>query len=149
MSETLTQQPPSTLAEDTTSSPVERPRTDVLEQLLQPEVQASLSQLVESLPKLTEMVGTLTKAYDLGLAIATDRVLLEDLAGGMKEFVQPLQGKVKELAVAAMEANDRARMDQTTIGAFGLLRMLKDPQVQKALRYFQAFLHVLSEHEKA
>ena len=36
---------------------------DILEQLLQPEVQQSLTTLVEQLPKLTELVNILTKSY--------------------------------------------------------------------------------------
>ncbi|UOF90311.1 DUF1641 domain-containing protein [Fodinisporobacter ferrooxydans] len=120
----------------------------LLEQLLKPEVQESLTVLIESLPKLTEMVSFLTKAYDLTQMIATDRVLIEDFAGGIREFIKPVEGKVKELAAAAIEANDRAQADQSTIGVFGLLRMLKDPQVQQTFRFAQAFLNVLSEQKK-
>lgn len=36
----------------------------------------------------------------------------------------------------------------TTIGLFGLLRMLKDPQVQKLFRFAQAYLEVTGEKQK-
>ena len=39
-------------------------KLDVLDQLLKPEVQESLTTLVEQLPKLTELVNLLTKSYD-------------------------------------------------------------------------------------
>ena len=51
-------------------------RPDVpLEQLLKPEVQESLTTLVDNLPKLTEMLTVMTKAYDFGKSVATDPVL--------------------------------------------------------------------------
>jgi len=127
---------------------VEAKPTDVLDQLIKPEVQESLTILVENLPKLAEMVTVLTKAYDFAQSVATDRVLIDDLKGGLEEFVQPIQEKAKGIAVAAIEAGERAQADTTTIGLFGMLKMLKDPQVQKSLRYAQAFLSVMAEKQQ-
>ncbi len=149
MSETTAQQAAAqeTVApENSTSSSAKQP--DVLDQLMKPEVQESLTMLVENLPKLTEMVTLLTKTYDFAQSVATDRVLIDDLAGGMQEIVKPIQEKAKDYAAAAIEANDRAQADANTIGLFGLLRMLKDPQVQKMFRFGQAFLDVLAERQK-
>lgn len=137
MSETLTQEPQ-----------VVRGELDVLDQLMKPEVQKSLSELVENLPKLAEMVTMMTKVYDVAQSLATDRVLIEDLKGGLEEFVKPIGDTAKGLASAAIEANDRSNLDSSTIGLFGLLKMLKDPQVQKMFRFTQAFLEVLSERQK-
>ncbi|UUZ82233.1 DUF1641 domain-containing protein [Paenibacillus sp. P26] len=130
------------------SQPASTGKPDVLDQLMKPEVQESLTVLVENLPKLAEMVTLLTKAYDLVQNLATDRVLIEDLKGGMEEFVKPIQEKAKDYASAAIEANDRAQADSATIGLFGLLRMLKDPQVQKTFRFAQAFLDVMAERQR-
>jgi uncharacterized protein YjgD (DUF1641 family) len=121
---------------------------DVLDQLLKPEVQESLVVLVESLPKLSEMVTCMTKAYDFAQSIATDKVLIDDLKGGFSEFIQPVQEKVKGVASAVIEAKDRAQTNQTTIGLFGLLRLLKDPQVQQAFHFVQAFLEIMAERKK-
>ncbi|MCL6442406.1 MAG: DUF1641 domain-containing protein [Alicyclobacillus sp.] len=126
-----------------------REQSDVLEKLLDPEVQASLTELVGNLPKLVEMVRFLTKAYDFGVAVATDKVLIEDLTGGVTEFAKPIIATVKGYAAAAMEASDRAKADNTPIGLFGLVKMLKDPQMQKMLHFVQSFLAVLAEKEKA
>jgi len=121
---------------------------DVLDQLMKPEVQQSLTVLVENLPKLAEMTTVLTKAYDLVQTVANDRVLIDDLKGGMEEFVKPIQEKAKGIAQAAIEANDRSQVETTTVGLFGLLKMLKDPQVQKTLRFAQAFLEVSAERKQ-
>jgi len=125
---------------------VERNSQDVLDQLLKPEVQESLTVLVDNLPKLAEMVTFLTKAYDFAQNIVTDKVLINDFAHGIGEVAKPVVEKTKEIAAAAIEANDRAQTETAgTIGLFGILRMLKDPQVQKTLRFTQAFLQALAE----
>jgi uncharacterized protein YjgD (DUF1641 family) len=153
MSQATIQQPPtqeaSSVENQAVSSAVNSRQTDVLDQLLKPEIQESLTVLVENLPKLAEMVTFLTKSYDVAQSLLTDRVLLDDLMGGMQEFVKPVEGKVKEVAAAAIEANERAEANQaTTIGLFGLLKMLKDPQVQKLFRFAQAYLDIMSEQQK-
>lgn len=122
---------------------------DVLDQLMKPEIQQSLTVLVENLPKLAEMTTVLTKTYDLVQTVANDHVLINDLKGGMEEFVKPIQDKAKGIAQAAIEASDRSQAEtSTTVGLFGLLKMLKDPQVQKALRFAQAFLEVTAERQQ-
>jgi len=122
---------------------------DVLDQLTKPEIQQSLTVLVENLPKLAEMVTTLTKAYDFAHGLATDKVLINDFAAGIGEFVKPVADTAKGIASAAMEAGERAQADASaTIGLFGMLKMLKDPEVQKTLRFAQAFLNVLAERKQ-
>lgn len=138
------------MSETTTQETVLAPasREDVLDLLMKPEVQNSLTVLVENMPKLAEMVTLMTKAYDFVQSVTTDQVLIDDLKGGMEEFVKPVTEKAKGIASAAIEASDRSQAETTTIGLFGLLKMLKDPQVQQSLRYAQAFLEVLGERRK-
>lgn len=144
MSQT-TQQAAAEVASTATMTPQQ---TDVLDQLMKPEIQQSLTVLVENLPKLAEMTTVLTKTYDLVQTVANDRVLIDDLKGGMEEFVKPIQDKAKGIAQAAIEANDRSQAETTTVGLFGLLKMLKDPQVQKTLRFAQAFLEISAERQQ-
>ncbi|MEV5029953.1 DUF1641 domain-containing protein [Paenibacillus sp. LPE1-1-1.1] len=130
----------------------EKQSLDVLDQLMKPEVQQSLTVLVDNLPKLAEMVTLMTKAYDFAQNIATDKVLINDFAQGIGEFVKPVQEKAKGIATAAIEAGERSQeAANTSVGLFAMLKMLKDPEVQKTLRFAQAFLSVLSErkNEKA
>jgi uncharacterized protein YjgD (DUF1641 family) len=120
---------------------------DILDQLLKPEVQQSLTTLVEELPKLTEMVSVLTKYYDIAQSLATDEILKNDTASAIKEFAEPVKKTAKNVAATAMEAKDRAEGSHEVIGLFGMLRLLKDPQVQKVLRFAQSYLEVVSERE--
>lgn len=145
MSQPNTQQVANEAAATATQAPVQQ---DVLDQLMKPEVQQSLNVLVENLPKLAEMTTVLTKAYDLVQTVANDPVLMSDLKGGMEEFVKPLQDKAKGIAQAAIEANERSQDETSTVGLFAMLKMLKDPQVQKTLRFTQAFLEVMAERQR-
>ncbi|MFJ8246172.1 DUF1641 domain-containing protein [Peribacillus asahii] len=138
MSETSTQQK----SEALTAS---QEQLDVLDQLLKPEVQESLTTLVEQLPKLTELVNILTKSYDLAQAVATDEVLKSDTVSAITEIVEPVTHSVKGLAATAIEAKDRADANHEVIGLFGILKMLKDPQAQKLFRFANAFLQITAE----
>ncbi|MDI7742787.1 MAG: DUF1641 domain-containing protein [Psychrobacillus sp.] len=122
-------------------------RTDLLDQLLKPEVQESLTTLVEQLPKLTEVVTLLTKTYDLAQLVATDEVLKSDTVSAIKEMSEPVIGSVKSIAATAIEAKDRADATNETIGLFGLLKLLKDPEAQKLFRFANAFLEVQAERK--
>lgn len=122
-------------------------RDDILEQLLKPEVQESLTALVDQLPKLVELVGTMTQAFDIAQTVANDKVLINDTKGAIKEIVEPLVDEVKVIAATAIEAKDRAEESTEVIGLFGLLRMLKDPQAQKLFRFVNAYLEVAGEYD--
>ena len=135
MSETTTQ----SKSEQLTSS------QDILDQLLKPEVQESLTTLVEQLPKLTELVNLLTKSYDFAQSVATDEVLKNDTVGAITEFATPVVDTVKGLAATVIEAKDRADANNEVIGLFGLLKMMKDPEAQKLFRFANAFLQISAE----
>jgi len=122
---------------------------NALNQLLNPEVQQRLTIIVDNLPKLSEIVTLLTNTYDVAQSLLTDDVLKEDLLGGVKEFIEPIEGTVKGLAATAIEANDRAEANtSSSIGLFDLLRMFKDPQTQKLFRFVQAYLDITNEKQK-
>ena len=120
---------------------------NLLDQLLKPEVQQSLTVLVEQLPKLTELITVLTKNLEVVKSLVTDEVLKEDTVGAIKEVAEPVIHSAKHLAANVIEAKDRAEESQEVIGIFGLLKLLKNPQAQKMLRFLNAFLKVAAEKE--
>ena len=144
MSETITQTKSEQKAAEASAI---KQRDDLLDQLLKPEVQESLTALVDQLPKLVELVGAMTQAYDIAQTVANDKVLINDTKGAIKEIVEPLVDEVKVIAATAIEAKDRAEESTEVIGLFGLLRMLKDPQAQKLFRFVNAYLEVAGEHD--
>ncbi|MBD8844705.1 DUF1641 domain-containing protein [Bacillus megaterium] len=140
--------PPST-DESGKSTVLSEEQMNALNQLLNPEVQQRLTIIVDNLPKLSEIVTLLTNTYDVAQSLLTDDVLKEDLLGGVKEFIEPVEGTVKGLAATAIEANDRAEANASnSIGLFDLLRMFKDPQTQKLFRFVQAYLDITNEKQK-
>lgn len=132
---------------DQTNASVSQSQQDLIDQLLKPEVQESLTVLVDQLPKLTELVNILTKSYDFAQSVATDEVLKSDTVGAITEILEPVKETAKEVAATAIEAKDRAEASNETIGLFGLLRMLKDPQAQKLFRFVNSYLEVMNERE--
>ena len=142
MPETMTQTKPE---QETVQISASQGQLDVLDQLLKPEVQESLTTLVEQLPKLTELVNILTKSYDFAQTVATDEVLKSDTVGAITELVEPVKDTVKSMAATAIEAKDRADESNEVIGLFGLLKLLKDPQAQKMFRFVNAYLQVSAE----
>ncbi|WP_330938208.1 DUF1641 domain-containing protein [Bacillus licheniformis] len=133
---------------DQTNESVSQSQRDLIDQLLKPEVQESLTVLVDQLPKLTELVNILTKSYDFAQSVATDEVLKNDTVGAITEILEPVKDTAKEIAATAIEAKDRADESNEVIGLFGLLKMLKDPQAQKLFRFVQSYLQIMSEREK-
>ncbi|MCY7769488.1 DUF1641 domain-containing protein [Bacillus haynesii] len=133
---------------DQTNESVSQSQRDLIDQLLKPEVQESLTTLVDQLPKLTELVNILTKSYDFAQSVATDEVLKNDTVGAITEILEPVKDTTKEIAATAIEAKDRADESNEVIGLFGLLKMLKDPQAQKLFRFVQSYLQIMSEREK-
>lgn len=123
-------------------------KLDILDQLLNPEVQESLTALVEQLPKLTELVTVMTKSYDFVQAISTDEVLKSDTVGAITEIAGPVVGSLKNVAATTLEAKERAENSTESIGLFGLMKMIKDPQAQKMFRFLNAFLQVNAENNK-
>ncbi|MNL86699.1 hypothetical protein D3C87_2155140 [compost metagenome] len=49
------------------------------------------------------------------------------------------------MAATVIEAKDRANESSENITLFGMMRMIKDPQVQKMLRFMNAYLQVSGE----
>lgn len=142
MPETMTQTKPE---QETVQISASQGQLDVLDQLLKPEVQESLTTLVEQLPKLTELVNILTKSYDFAQTVATDEVLKSDTVSAITELVEPVKDTVKSMGATAIEAKDRADESNEVIGLFGLLKLLKDPQAQKMFRFVNAYLQISAE----
>lgn len=124
-------------------------QADLLNQLLQPEIQQALIAIIDNLPKLSIMATVLVKTYDTSQSLLTDNVLKKDTIEALKQFAEPIEDTVKNVAANAIEAKDRAEAhSSTSIGVFGLLRMLKDPQIQKVFRFVQAYVDIANEKQK-
>lgn len=131
--------------ESSTNLAAQPEQHDILDQLLKPEVQELLNTLIEQLPKLSELVNLLTKAYDFAQLVATDELLKKDTVGAIQEIAVPVKDTIKNIAATVIEAKDQAEESNEVIGLFGLLKMIKDPQAQKCFRLINALLKVSAE----
>lgn len=120
----------------------------LLEKLKDPEIQQSLDTILDNLPKLAEMTEMLTQTYDVCQNLTKDRVFVEDTIGGMKEFIQPLHQKAKEVASTVIEANDQAKSSTKTYGLLAVIKLLNDPQIQNILRFSEAYLKIAEEKKQ-
>lgn len=136
------------LEEENVQKSLPQGERELLDQLLNPEVQQSLTTLVEQLPKLTELVTFLTQNLEVIKSLATDEVTKADTVGAIKELAEPILDSAKKLAANVIEARDRAEESEEVIGIFGLLKLMKDPQTQKVFRFLNAYLQVTAENDK-
>lgn len=145
---------------------------DVSDVLLDPKVQTSLNTVLEKMPQLAELMETLTKneetlkslntvmeslprlakllhlvdrVYAAAEDAVTDGSTLEGIVKVAQGYTAPVVEKVQQGRQAFEVAKERAEHDQTRYTVFSLLKMLKDPNVQKALRFTQAMLDALNE----
>ncbi|QQE80087.1 DUF1641 domain-containing protein [Alicyclobacillus sp. SO9] len=123
----------------------EKPTLDVTELLLQPEVQHAVTELIQQLPKLAPLISLLGTGVEVATEALSDAEMMGGLETMVREKAKPLQTTVKNASEAIREAKSRAEKDNTYIGIFGVLRLLKDPNVQYALRFVQGMSDVVSE----
>lgn len=137
----------------------------VLEVLTSPRVTNALSRAGDDLADLIDLIiryhrsGTIRKALELitffsVLSEALSTASVARMAESANEFLlagdQLLSGiecvgGVKGLARALKEASLEAEQDQGTIGVVGLLRVLKEPDVQRATKFFLHFLKAVGK----
>ncbi|WAA13000.1 DUF1641 domain-containing protein [Fervidibacillus halotolerans] len=121
---------------------------ELLDLLLKPEVQQSLTALVEQLPKLNELVQVLTKYQDIVQSLASDEILKREMFEAMRDTITPAKQSIQQVAQNVIEAKEAAEKSEEVIGLFGLLKMIKDPQAQKLFRFINAYLKIVSEKEE-
>jgi uncharacterized protein YjgD (DUF1641 family) len=137
----------------------------VLEAVLNPRVLNSLSHAGDDIADLIDLIisyhqsGTFKKALELitlasVLREALSTPTVEHLAASANDIlisgnqlVGELQavGGMGGLLAAAKKASLQAEQDQRAIGAVGLLRALKEPEVQKAIKFLLHFLKIVGK----
>ncbi|KQL45292.1 hypothetical protein AN963_25645 [Brevibacillus choshinensis] len=105
----------------------------------------ALFSLLEKMPKLLKYVNTIEQVADFVESVGQDKQSQEYLLKGMKGYIAPVTAQVETGVAVFREAKERAKNNHEAISIFGLLRLLKDPTVQKTLRFTQSLLEVLAE----
>lgn len=123
-------------------------QADAFELLLRPEYQDALRDIVEQLPKLATIASIFGKLYDVSSEALSDGELMGALEQMVVTKTKPVTETYENVTEAVKEAKLRAESDTSTIGVFGVLRLLKDPSVQRSLKMVSAFLQVWGEKSK-
>jgi uncharacterized protein YjgD (DUF1641 family) len=126
-----------------TESQVE-PQSDVLDLVVQPEIKEFLVTTVQMIPKITNIMKITSEMYDLTEALLKDTEMLEIFEEAMKG-TDPIQDAIEDGVALVHEAKERAESDTSNVGMIGLYRMLKDPTIQKNLRFMKALLAIIAE----
>ncbi|WP_158737769.1 hypothetical protein [Alteribacillus sp. YIM 98480] len=101
----------------------------------------SLTTLIKKLPNIIKVVSVLEDLLEFGKNVLQDDDSLDYIKEGMEEMATPIFSPLKE-------AKERTEQDNQQVSIFTLLKWLKEPQVQKGLKYVHALLEVYSEKHK-
>jgi uncharacterized protein YjgD (DUF1641 family) len=103
--------------------------------------------LLDKLPKISKYVQVMEQIFDTLESVATDKQSLGYLFNSAKEIVEPLSSKVQDGVSMIQEVQIRAESITRPVTLFSVLKLLKDPSVQRGFQLFSAFLEVVGERQ--
>ncbi|MBX6353765.1 MAG: DUF1641 domain-containing protein [Thermoflavifilum sp.] len=121
---------------------VETPLEDVL---LEPQTQAALTALLKELPRLAGTLQVMSRLCQAAEDALTDPEFMGGVEDMLRVKLRPWRERAREWREAVEAAKDRAERSTERIGVFGLLRLLRDPAVQRALRFAAALADELEQ----
>ncbi|MCY0902505.1 MAG: DUF1641 domain-containing protein [Firmicutes bacterium] len=113
--------------------------------LLNRQTLAALAALIGKLPKLVKYAGLAEQLIDTAEAVLSDKASLSYLADGVHDLAKPVRDRVESGRELWTEAQARAGRDQSPVTVLSLLKLLKDPQVQRGVHMLKALLVVSQE----
>lgn len=121
---------------------------DVLDSIVQPEIKEFIETAIEIIPKMTHIMKVMSKMYDVAEVLAKDSELMELLKLDGNPSLDPLDDTIEGSVELVHEAQERAEADKSKVGMIGLYKMLKDPTVQRNLRFMKAVLAEIGERRE-
>ncbi|WP_062305658.1 DUF1641 domain-containing protein [Alicyclobacillus sendaiensis] len=105
--------------------------------------------LLNALPTLVALMRPLLQLAEFAKAVFEDRASVEYLVTSLTSEWETMQRRLQEVRAIAQEAGRMAEQDRTPVTVWSLIRLLKEPVVQKGLRYAKAFLQAAQERDDA
>ncbi|WP_304458255.1 DUF1641 domain-containing protein [Alicyclobacillus sendaiensis] len=109
----------------------------------------ALAEILNALPTLVELMRPLLQFAEFAKAVLEDRASVEYLFASLTSEIESMQRRMEEARIIAREAGRVAAEDRTPVTVWSLLRLLKEPIVQKGLRYAKAFVQVAQDRAGA
>ncbi|WP_274651359.1 DUF1641 domain-containing protein [Paenibacillus humicola] len=101
--------------------------------------------LLDKLPKFTRYVQVIEPIFDMLDSVVADKQSLEYLINSAKVAIEPWSSKVRDGVSLIKDIQFRATSHTKPFTLFSMLKLLKDPSVQKGFHLFSAFLEVMGE----
>jgi uncharacterized protein YjgD (DUF1641 family) len=105
----------------------------------------ALTTIINSLPRIASMLTLLDSVAAKLEPVLSNKDYLANVMEAATVIAAPVTDKVQDGVSMVKEAKERAERNHTTISLFGMLKLLKDPGVQKGLKFTQAMLDVMNE----
>ncbi|WP_367306524.1 DUF1641 domain-containing protein [Alicyclobacillus acidocaldarius] len=109
----------------------------------------ALAEILNALPTLVELMRPLLQFAEFAKAVLEDRASVEYLFASLTSEFESMQRRMEEARIIAREAGRIAAEDRTPVTVWSLIRLLKEPAVQKGLHYAKAFVQVAQERAGA
>lgn len=100
--------------------------------------------LLEKLPRLYKLIEQLESLIDFASAVLVDQQTLDYATVSIKSYTEPLLQKGKQGLSLVEEIQQQAQAMTEPVKLFTIIKWLKDPTVQKSLKFAQATLTVLN-----
>lgn len=109
----------------------------------------ALAELASALPTLVQLMRPLLQFAEFAKAVLEDRASVDYLLASLASEFEAVQRMAQEAREISREAGRIAAEDRTPVTVWSLIRLLKEPVVQKGLRYAKAFVQAAQERTEA
>jgi len=105
----------------------------------------ALMELVHKLPKYTKYLSIVEPIMDFLLSISRDQESVDYLYKGAHELTGPIRQKVENGWDLIQRAKIEADNDHSPVTIFTVLKLIKEPAVQRSAHFVKALLTLASE----
>ena len=109
---------------------------------------SAIISLVNKLPKLVRYLEVLEPWIDFAVDVLADDGSVQHLTQGVNSLVEPIQSTVGKGRNILEDGKRRASADASHVGVFTLLKLLKEPTLQRGIKVAKSCLEVLEEEKK-
>lgn len=107
----------------------------------------ALMALMDKMPKILKLVSALEQVADLAESLMKDKQSQQYLLASVQGYIKPVTHQIDHAVEVYQEAKERSEQKQQPVSIFDLYRLLKDPAVQKGLRFAQSVVEVIGEKQ--
>lgn len=98
----------------------------------------------QKLPSIARLVTMLDQVAGFIESVVTDRESVAYLTNSIKQYMEPVSDNLDKGVSIVREAQKKAEADTSTVSVYQVYKMMKDPTVQKSLKFVNALLEVLA-----